>query len=269
MSIVQISNRTHLEKVVSSEDKNKLLVLYFYAHDDERSKTINEGIRTASLKYTKETINFLFIDSTVNSELISLFKVPITPYLVIVRNGYILRTMTGSELEDFVFSLDECSETLLTINNHHTTPVSSNSANEIDARQIKYRNDSVSSTETDSTIGSDSLLDEENDPEFNTDLNDSLSKLVQAVPVMIFLKGSPAEPRCRYSRQLVSILRENKIRFGYFDVLQNDVVRKGMKKFSDWPTFPQLYVNGEFVGGLDIVKDTIKDDPDFFNNSLL
>ncbi|SMN21668.1 similar to Saccharomyces cerevisiae YER174C GRX4 Hydroperoxide and superoxide-radical responsive glutathione-dependent oxidoreductase [Maudiozyma saulgeensis] len=265
MSIVQISNRTHLEKVVSSEDKNKLLVLYFYSNNNEQSKTINENIRQGSLKYTKETINFLFIDSSINNELISLFKVPITPYLVIVRNGYILRTMTGTELEDFVMSLDECSETILTIND---STYNLSNTQQTDSRQIKYRNDSISSIETDSTIGSDTL-DEENDPEYNSDLNDSLSKLVQAVPVMIFIKGTPSDPRCRYSRQLVSLLRDNKIRFGFFDVLQNDMVRKGMKKFSDWPTFPQLYMNGEFVGGLDIIKETIKDEPEFFNNSLL
>lgn len=72
---------------------------------------------------------------------------------------------------------------------------------------------------------------------------------------MLFMKGSPNAPQCGFSRQITDILKSNDIPFASFDILTDERVRSGLKKFSDWPTFPQLYVSGEFVGGLDIVKE--------------
>ena len=86
------------------------------------------------------------------------------------------------------------------------------------------------------------------------DLHERLSGLVKAAPVMLFMKGTPSSPQCGFSRQLVSILRENGVKYGFFNILADDEVRQGMKTFADWPTFPQLWVGGELVGGLDIVS---------------
>jgi len=86
-------------------------------------------------------------------------------------------------------------------------------------------------------------------------LNIKLTKLTKLAPVTLFMKGSPTEPRCGFSRQIVEILNTNEIPFASFDILSDQDVRQGLKTFSDWPTFPQLYVKGEFMGGLDIVKE--------------
>ena len=80
---------------------------------------------------------------------------------------------------------------------------------------------------------------------------------------MLFMKGTPAAPQCGFSRQLVALLRERGVRYGFFNILADDEVRQGLKTFSDWPTFPQLYVEGELTGGLDIVKEEIEANPDF------
>uniref|UniRef100_A0A3B3UMR3 Glutaredoxin 3 n=1 Tax=Poecilia latipinna TaxID=48699 RepID=A0A3B3UMR3_9TELE len=87
------------------------------------------------------------------------------------------------------------------------------------------------------------------------DLNERLKKLINAGPCMLFMKGSPQEPRCGFSRQIVGLLKEHNIQFSSFDILSDEEVRQGLKTFSNWPTYPQLYVNGELVGGLDIVKE--------------
>ena len=81
-----------------------------------------------------------------------------------------------------------------------------------------------------------------------------LTTLVKAAPVMLFMKGTPSAPQCGFSRQTVSMLRERGVRYGFFNILADDEVRQGLKKFSDWPTFPQVYVDGDLVGGLDIVS---------------
>ena len=109
----------------------------------------------------------------------------------------------------------------------------------------------MSSTATDTTTSQE-------------DLNRRLSELVKAAPVMLFMKGTPSAPQCGFSRQLVSILRENGVRYGFFNILADEEVRQGLKTFSDWPTFPQLYMSGELVGGLDIVKEEMENDQDFF-----
>ena len=75
---------------------------------------------------------------------------------------------------------------------------------------------------------------------------------------MLFMKGSPQAPRCGFSRQMVELLAEVKATYGYFDVLTDETVRQGIKAYSNWPTFPQLYINGELVGGLDICKELAK-----------
>ncbi|KAM9852328.1 glutaredoxin 3 [Aulostomus maculatus] len=87
------------------------------------------------------------------------------------------------------------------------------------------------------------------------DLNQRLKKLINAAPCMLFMKGSPQEPRCGFSRQIVALLKDRSIRFSSFDILSDEEVRQGLKTYSNWPTYPQLYVNGELIGGLDIVKE--------------
>ncbi len=86
-------------------------------------------------------------------------------------------------------------------------------------------------------------------------LKQRLVSLINAAPVMLFMKGLPGAPRCGFSRQIVEILQAEKISFRAFDILTDEEVRAGLKKLSDWPTYPQLYVNGSFVGGLDILKE--------------
>ncbi|KAG9484670.1 glutaredoxin-3 [Eleutherodactylus coqui] len=87
------------------------------------------------------------------------------------------------------------------------------------------------------------------------DLNERLKKLINVAPCMLFMKGSPQEPRCGFSRQILDILNKHKLQFSSFDILSDEVVRQGLKTFSNWPTYPQLYINGELIGGLDIVKE--------------
>ncbi|XP_030225693.1 glutaredoxin 3 isoform X1 [Gadus morhua] len=87
------------------------------------------------------------------------------------------------------------------------------------------------------------------------DLNERLKELTSAAPCMLFMKGSPQEPRCGFSRTIVGLLKEHSIQFSSFDILSDDEVRQGLKTYSNWPTYPQLYANGELVGGVDIVKE--------------
>ena len=89
----------------------------------------------------------------------------------------------------------------------------------------------------------------------DTSLESRLAALVKQSYVMLFMKGSPDEPRCGFSRTAVGMLRDASVEFGSFDILSDQDVRAGLKEFSNWPTYPQLYVDGNLVGGLDILKE--------------
>lgn len=82
------------------------------------------------------------------------------------------------------------------------------------------------------------------------ELTERLKRLIFSAPVMVFMKGSPSAPRCGFSRQTADLLQSQGISFGSFDILNDEEVREGLKKYSDWPTFPQVYAHGELIGGL-------------------
>jgi monothiol glutaredoxin len=87
------------------------------------------------------------------------------------------------------------------------------------------------------------------------DTNARIQTLVDSNDVLLFMKGTPLFPQCGFSNRAVSILNHLGVEFGSVDVLQDQEVRQGIKAFSDWPTIPQLYVKGEFVGGSDIMME--------------
>jgi monothiol glutaredoxin len=83
---------------------------------------------------------------------------------------------------------------------------------------------------------------------------------VEDHPVVLFMKGSPVFPQCGFSAAVVQILSHMGVKFKGIDVLSDPSVRQGIKEFSNWPTIPQLYVKGEFVGGCDILKEMYEAD---------
>ena len=86
-------------------------------------------------------------------------------------------------------------------------------------------------------------------------VHDFIAKAVADHPVVLFMKGVPEAPQCGFSAQVVQILDHLGADFVGVNVLQSDPLRDGIKTYSDWPTIPQLYVKGEFVGGCDIVRE--------------
>ena len=112
--------------------------------------------------------------------------------------------------------------------------------------------------------------------ETEEELNGRMRGIMNSDKVVLFMKGSPDAPRCGFSRQTVEILRKHDVKFTHFDILQDEVVRQGesgysavetdlmylsawesagLKTLNNWPTFPQLIIGGELVGGLDILRE--------------
>ncbi|ANZ78038.1 BA75_05203T0 [Komagataella pastoris] len=232
MSVIEITSKEHFTQV-TDVPKDKLLALYFHTQWAPPCIQMNTVYQTLSQQHPE--VSFISINADTQSEISEMFDVSAVPFFALIRDNTILKEMSGADPKEFVTSLNE---------------LTSGKSTAEDPQRNEQHNSTAPGDETEEQ------------------LNLRLSKLTSAAPVMLFMKGTPASPQCGFSRQVVAILREHQVRFGFFDILKDDSVRQGLKKFSDWPTFPQLYINGEFQGGLDIIKENLQEDPKFFENTI-
>ena len=94
------------------------------------------------------------------------------------------------------------------------------------------------------------------------DARERIKNQLGEFPLLLYMKGTPDFPQCGFSAKVCGILKASNKRFAFVNILEDHEIREGLKTYSDWPTFPQLYVNGELVGGSDIVEQ-------MFNNGEL
>ncbi|KAI5957394.1 GRX3 [Candida margitis] len=242
MGVIEVESEQQFTELTKSND-SKLIALYFHTPWAGPCKTMNQVYKTlADSKAQDPSIVFLAINADDLSEISELFDVSAVPYFILIRKQTILKELSGADPKEFIAALNQFSGSSdAQPANGSNTEGTSNGAPQDAAEPVEETEEA---------------------------LNERLTKLTTAAPIMLFMKGSPSSPQCGFSRQLVAILREHQVRFGFFDILKDDSVRQGLKKFSDWPTFPQLYVNGEFQGGLDIIKENLEEDDQFFENAL-
>ena len=93
-------------------------------------------------------------------------------------------------------------------------------------------------------------------------MKDRIKNQLGEFPLLLYMKGTPDFPQCGFSAKVCGILKASNKRFAFVNILEDHEIREGLKAYSNWPTFPQLYVNGELVGGSDIVEQ-------MFNNGEL
>ena len=89
----------------------------------------------------------------------------------------------------------------------------------------------------------------------NVNINEKIKDFLNANEVCLFMKGTPEVPQCGFSMAVSNVLKHLEVNFKGINVLESNEIREGIKQFSDWPTIPQLYIKGEFIGGCDIVKE--------------
>ena len=87
------------------------------------------------------------------------------------------------------------------------------------------------------------------------DTQEKIKNIISTNEIVLFMKGTPDMPQCGFSMAVANMLKLLEVKFDSIDVLSSEEIRNGIKVFSNWPTIPQLYIKGEFVGGCDIVKE--------------
>lgn len=236
MSVVEITSDSHFSELTSSLAPTTLVAVYFHTPWAAPCAQMNSVFKSLSTLHS--SVLFLSVNADELPEISESFDISAVPYFVMLRDGTILKELSGADPKELAATIGGLSE------------------NDVKADVVAVPEPAPPVAEAEPT------------EETEEELNARLAKLVKAAPVMLFMKGTPAAPQCGFSRQLVAILREHHVRFGFFDILKDDAVRQGLKKFSDWPTFPQLYIGGELQGGLDIVKESIQEDPEFFEKAV-
>jgi len=214
--IVNIQKKVEFDNVVSSSN---LCVVHFWAPWATQCEPMDEAMKIlAEDEPDLKNVSFARVEAEEMSDISMDFEVAAVPTFLFFKSGKVIKRIEGAKTADVTKTVKSLASQKSTVST--PAPVAEKTAQET--------------------------------PE---ELNARLKKLVNLSPVMLFMKGDPASPKCGFSRQTIELLSDLNAKYGTFDILTDDAVRQGLKTFSNWPTFPQLYIKGELIGGLDILKE--------------
>ncbi|RDW74566.1 uncharacterized protein DSM5745_07228 [Aspergillus mulundensis] len=268
-TLLEITSEESFGPHLSSLPPNTLIVLYFHAPWAAPCAQMRAVLSALASQYpvtTPPTVSFISVNAEELPDISEEYDVTAVPYVVLLRNGQVLETISGSEatrVRDAVERYAGAGAGSTANGTASTIPPALAAVPREDANAPTTATQAPVAGAAPGTIGGAPPLTAEQSKEA---LFARLAELVKAAPVMLFMKGTPSAPQCGFSRQLVGILRERSVKYGFFNILADEDVRQGLKEFADWPTFPQLWVGGELVGGLDIVKEELENDPDFLGS---
>ncbi|RHZ56809.1 hypothetical protein CDV55_105682 [Aspergillus turcosus] len=226
-TLTEITSNAEFSSHMATISPSALVVLYFYTPWTAFCTPMSADLSALASQYpatAPPTISFVSINAEELLDIAKEYGVSAAPWVVCLRSGQVLGSIRGSDPTRVRNALD--------------------------------RHTGANATAVPAAPAATAKLSKEA-------LVARLTELVNATPVMVFMKGTPKSPQCCFSRRLVGILREHNVDYDFFNVLADEDVRQGLKEFADWPTYPQLWVDGELVGGLDIVREEISANPKF------
>ncbi|RAL39419.1 hypothetical protein DM860_002952 [Cuscuta australis] len=252
--VKEVKSKEELDKIIADGSP---AVVHFWAAWCEASKHMDQVFSHLSTDIPHT--HFLRVEAEEQPEISEAYSVSAVPYFVFIKDGKTIDTLEGANPSALANKVSKLSGRITP--GEPAAPASlgmAAGATIIETVQNLAKNSTSYShveAQPPSALGDDGL-------------KTRLSQLINSHPVMLFMKGSPEQPQCGFSKKVVEILKKEKVAFGTFDILTDKEVREGLKTFSDWPTFPQLYYKGELLGGCDIatamhesgeLKDAFKD----------
>ncbi|KAI9368620.1 thioredoxin-like protein [Aspergillus egyptiacus] len=266
-TLLEITSEEAFAPHLSSLPSSTLVVLYFHAPWAAPCAQMRAVLSALASQYpvtSPPTVSFVSVNAEELPDISEEYDVTAVPYVVLLKDGTILESISGSEAAKVRDAVERYAGA--------GTGAGANGAgvSTIPPPLTAVPREDAPTTATQAPVaagqGAGAAAPALTPEQSKEALFARLAELVKAAPVMLFMKGTPSAPQCGFSRQLVSILRERSVKYGFFNILADEDVRQGLKEFADWPTFPQLWVDGELVGGLDIVREELENDPDFLNN---
>jgi Grx4 family monothiol glutaredoxin len=258
-TLQNIADDSAFQSTISALPPSTLAVVYFHASWAAPCKSMTTFLQTLAGTYPADApVSFLAVDAEECPEVSETYDVTAVPYIVLQKGGKTIETVSGSDTSKVRAAVEK-----------HAGAGSGQSSSSLPPAQTVTRPQENGTDSAGKNLSgyAPSAQDPKTAPEYSggelregeqqtnkDELHQRLTELVKAAPVMLFMKGTPSAPQCGFSRQTVAILREKGIRYGFFNILADDEVRQGLKEFGEWPTFPQVWADGELLGGLDIVS---------------
>ncbi|KAG9293996.1 hypothetical protein G9A89_019334 [Geosiphon pyriformis] len=222
-NLIELSSQEEFDKLISA-NQNSIILLDFWASFAPACAQMNDVFAELSMKH--RSLKFVKVEAEKFPDISLSLDIAAVPVFIVLKNGKLAARVDGANAPKLTETVE------------------------------KYAKIAGASS---SFVGKIGLTDASSAKTVSNkmDLNTRLKTLLNSSTVIVFIKGTPSHPRCGFSRQIVEILNENKVKFNSFNILADEDVRQGLKTYSNWPTYPQLYINGELVGGLDIVKELV------------
>ncbi|KAK0472011.1 glutaredoxin [Armillaria novae-zelandiae] len=221
----QVVSPSHFQELLSA-DLTRVSLINFWADFAEPCRQMNEVVLELSKKYP--AVLFLQVEAESQQDIAESFDIDAVPSFVILRGHTLLDRISGANAQALTAAIAR-----------HAASPSINPLSKTDLAPAKAAD----------------IVSEKKETE--EELEKRMRGLMTKSKVVLFMKGSPDAPRCGFSRRITGLLKDQNVEYTHFDILSDEDVRQGLKKLNDWPTFPQLIINGEFVGGLDIVQEMI------------
>ncbi|XVE88031.1 hypothetical protein DITRI_Ditri19aG0035900 [Diplodiscus trichospermus] len=235
-SVKDLKSKAELDGLRQSDAP---VILHFWASWCEASKHMDQVFSRLATDFPNS--HFLRVEAEEQPEISEEYSVSAVPYFVFFKDGKVVDKLEGADPSSLA---NKVAKVAGSINpGEAAAPASLGMAagpTVLETVQDMAKENGSSQTEN------------QVQPGLSDALKKRLQQLIDSHPVMLFMKGSPEEPKCGFSRKVVDILKEEMVKFGTFDILSDNEIREGLKKFSNWPTFPQLYCKGELLGGCDI-----------------
>jgi Grx4 family monothiol glutaredoxin len=241
-SVKDLNSKSELDDAMKGGSE---VILHFWASWCEASKQMDQIFSHLSTDFPKA--HFFRVEAEEKPEISEEYSVSAVPYFVFIKDGKVVDTLEGADPSSLANKVAKVAGSVKA--SEPAAPASLGmAAAAFVLETVKDLAKENKSSKTENILSSG----------LTNELTNRLKQLVQSHPAMLFMKGTPEEPKCGFSQKVVGILNKENIKFGSFDILSDNDVREGLKKFSNWPTFPQLYCKGELLGGCDIVLEMDK-----------
>lgn len=273
-ALTSVASEAEFNNHISQLPASCLAVIYFNASWAEPCKQMSTILSTLAQTYESTSppqIAFYSLDAEELADVSEKYDVTQVPLVVLQKGGQVQEQITGTDATKVRSAVEKYAGGNAVTGS--LPPAQTVTKQAQPQAQVPHTNGDgmakYAPNASDPATAPQYSSEQMNGSQSKEDLNARLSELVKAAPVMLFMKGTPSAPQCGFSRQTVSILREKGIRYGFFNILADDEVRQGLKEFSEWPTFPQVYIGGELVGGLDIVSCMPKKSTEFSISNMI